>query len=943
MASYATKRVFRSWKLFLALLLGVILASAFFSGISIGSDSVARQALNQLLANAPVDLELSYYGRESTLLSSNLTHGASLALSVGGVTGAEVNSLLYSTVQVPSINVSFFAMCSGLFVGSRVYNGITGWTGSLGINETLVSADSTLSSRVHIGDVIVLNMTQGGYFDDNYIDLALSVRLTVVGLVTLTDEAFQIATLGNGGYFPTPFGGTPQIIGETASSQRESLCLVGWDTISRLIDASAASGYGGPLQARVSVFLDRAILLDPWDIAKSLEAVSRVSSQISNKVVPLGFSAYDRLSDTLRSFQNTANNLRFSTIITALPIFFVAWYMASTVSNVSFNLRRREIGLLLSKGSTKWQLMRIFMSEAFLIGAAGGVMGVGLSYALSPLFAQLGGEISGPRVVLGMDTLLMTVFFAVAITIVSIFQPARKATAMDPVGAMREYVYVEEVRPYRRLLPMVAFVLGTFKIVILLLGVNIQQSMMSLATGSNMFLSIMLGILYLLDSVLNYIGPLLFFWGVTKVFIQGSVLFQKLSTWLMRGILGDLGSLATRNIQRNPGRTASIAFLIALIIGYTISVNGALASEQDYTKRQIYYNVGSYQVHIDPSSATAVPESVARVENISGVSFTSVEYGFYGESTSGYVTLKAVDATEWPDLGYYEEEWFIGETSKNAFLRLAEDNESIILDRGLGKYLGLELGDRIVLWFGDESSVYDLKLVGFYGSEQSPQQYYYPLRDAGGLSYSGYYSSYVSEEFYRMVSGKVYSSPRILVALKPGTDGHRVVEEIRGLDPSVGTVAYVDEIVETQQNSAELTGVINIQRLGIAFAVVAASIGTCLVTIVSLSERRKEISLISVRGASYRQLLLILLSETFPVVVFALLLGSTVGFIILRGNVMSTNVSIIALVKKRIILSTGFLSMLSSGYILIFTSLMIPVFLVSRRYMSRLGDAIRQR
>jgi ABC-type antimicrobial peptide transport system permease subunit len=183
----------------------------------------------------------------------------------------------------------------------------------------------------------------------------------------------------------------------------------------------------------------------------------------------------------------------------------------------------------------------------------------------------------------------------------------------------------------------------------------------------------------------------------------------------------------------------------------------------------------------------------------------------------------------------------------------------------------------------------------------------------------------------------------MLVALESGVDGHSVVEEIRSLDPSVGTVSYVDEILETQQNSAELTGVIYIQQLGIVFAVVAASIGTCLVTIVSLSERRKEISLLSVRGASHRQLLLTLLSETFAVVVFALLLGSAVGFIILRGNVMSTNISIFSPVKKRIILSGGFLTMVSSGYILIFTSLMIPVFLVSRRYMSSLGDALRQR
>jgi len=325
MVSYAAKRILRSWKLFLALLLGVILASAFFSGISIGSDSMARQALNQLLANAPVDLELHYYGMGSTQLSEDLTECASLASSVVGVSGAEVNSMIYSTGEVAGTNGSFSFLCSGIPEGSRVIDGMTGWTGSLGINETLVSADSALFSILHVGDVIVLNITQEGYYDGEYIELGFSVRLSVRGFVTLTDEAYQIATLSSGGGIVYPsFRGTPQIPGVTGSSQRENLCLVGWDTISGLMDASAASPIGGPFQAAVSVFLDRSALLDPWDFAKSAESVSRVSSQVSNKVVPLGFSVYDRLSSILSSYQYTANNLKFSTIVTALPIFFVA-------------------------------------------------------------------------------------------------------------------------------------------------------------------------------------------------------------------------------------------------------------------------------------------------------------------------------------------------------------------------------------------------------------------------------------------------------------------------------------------------------------------------------------------------------------------------------------------------------------------------------------------
>ena len=86
--SYAFNRVQRSWTLFLALLLGVVLASAFFAGINVGADSMAKRALDQRLSATPVDLTLRYYGwdREHPVPSSdNLTSVVGLASSVAGV------------------------------------------------------------------------------------------------------------------------------------------------------------------------------------------------------------------------------------------------------------------------------------------------------------------------------------------------------------------------------------------------------------------------------------------------------------------------------------------------------------------------------------------------------------------------------------------------------------------------------------------------------------------------------------------------------------------------------------------------------------------------------------------------------------------------------------------------------------------------------------------
>ncbi len=66
MLSYALKRVLRSFGLFAALLLGIVVASSFFAGINIGADTTAKAALTQQLNNVPVDIVI---GSSSTLNS----------------------------------------------------------------------------------------------------------------------------------------------------------------------------------------------------------------------------------------------------------------------------------------------------------------------------------------------------------------------------------------------------------------------------------------------------------------------------------------------------------------------------------------------------------------------------------------------------------------------------------------------------------------------------------------------------------------------------------------------------------------------------------------------------------------------------------------------------------------------------------------------------------
>jgi ABC-type antimicrobial peptide transport system permease subunit len=961
--SYAVKRVIRSWQLFIALLLGLLLASTFFAGVNIGADTTAKQALDQQLSQVFVDIVVSpsYGGRvmsptppnegkRGLLSSEKATRIAHEIYEIEDVVDTEVISRTYSSTQPPRSNETSFFTLVGISNTSHVYDGWAGEVPTFGENETYVWIGSKDAGKLKIGDVLQFNLSiyvypQSEGLPREPIDVTepinIPLNLTVAGFVELDEQALFIAK-GQYSQFVAPLFGPGQIVTTTTRIVQTNVLILDWEeTFSALLDAVyavAPSWEASPINTEILVYIDREALISPWDISTSINNVNTLTSKVEAKLVGTDLSAINRLETVLSMYQFMVLIMRFIFVIIAIPVFFVAWYMGMTVSDVSFNLRRREIGLLLTKGFSRGQLLRIFLSEALLVGLVAGVIGIALSYLLNPIFVGIGGGQFEGTPVIGQGTIIVTVVFSVILTFLSVFQPARRASKLQAVDALREYMYVQEVKPYKRTVPMVAFVLGLYKMIILLLGVNVSVQVMRTAFRSGNILIMIFGaIATFIDGILTYIGPLLFFWGFTKIFIRGSLGFQKLTAKAAR-FLGDLGELATRSVQRNPARAASTAFLIALIIGYTFQVTGSLATEQDYTVRQIYYSVGA-DVSVSLDSATSISAVINKINGIPGVSFTTVEYAFSANSGVGYINLRAVNPSEWLDIAYHENEWFTGSDVETAFQSLATDNDTIILERDVAKILNLEMGNTITVDFGKTTK--KLRIVGFFAFE-SPEITIPGVPTDMQFGYLRFWS-YVSDALYKTVSDEgSRASAKILVKLENGADGKEVADRIRELEePSISDVYSVAEQLEQRQSNAIYNGMLNIQRLGVVFAILAASVGTALVTLVSLKERGKEATLMSVRGLSFKQLIVMLLTENLAIVTFAVVLGAVSGLIIVRGNVAASNAFATSLVSRRVVFPLDALLTNFSSILLVFASTIIPVVVMARRYVSKLERMVR--
>jgi len=100
---------------------------------------------------------------------------------------------------------------------------------------------------------------------------------------------------------------------------------------------------------------------------------------------------------------------------------------------VSVTERTREIGLRLAIGARGRDVLLQFLVEAVVLSLLGGTIGIGLGYGLSRGLTQF---LQWPTFV-SPDAVAISFGFAAAIGIFFGFYPARKASALDPIEALR--------------------------------------------------------------------------------------------------------------------------------------------------------------------------------------------------------------------------------------------------------------------------------------------------------------------------------------------------------------------------------------------------------------------------------------------------------------------------------------------------------------------------
>jgi putative ABC transport system permease protein len=234
-----------------------------------------------------------------------------------------------------------------------------------------------------------------------------------------------------------------------------------------------------------------------------------------------------------------------------IALFVGAFVIANSLS-ITIAQRTREFATLRTIGASRRQILRSVLLESLVIGALASVtglfLGLGLAKLLFWIFEQAGFTLPNTGLLFKPRTVIVSLLVGILVTMIASLRPARRATRVPPIAAVREGATLPPGR-FARFRPVGSALLAVLGFLLLAYGLFGAHG-----TGK----------------VLLFMGV-----GAVVVFV-GVALF---SAQLIRpiaaliGVPGDRlagapGVLARENATRNPQRTGANAG--ALMIGITL-------------------------------------------------------------------------------------------------------------------------------------------------------------------------------------------------------------------------------------------------------------------------------------------------------------------------------------------------------------------------------------
>lgn len=502
--------------------------------------------------------------------------------------------------------------------------------------------------------------------------------------------------------------------------------------------------------------------------------------------------------------------------------------------------RRRDIGMLRAVGARRKSVMRIVLYEGLILAGFGTVAGIllgfGFAYGAKAGLASMMENFMGQP--LGslhftLSTFIVSILFGMGVPLASIILPARSASAITPLEAMRPATIAQEEAVIR-----IRTIIG---------AVSLGLGVAGLVSGYFPLMAI--GILLFLLA-LGLLGPLLIR-PITTFFSRALVL-----------VFGQEGGLAAGNISRQPRRAAITATSLMISLAILVGLGGMLASVYggalrylDATFRTDYLMMSGLIVTNDTMGAgSELMQTAKRVPGVEDVT-TMRQIDLLDENNAGFriVGIDPLKYEEMSGLSFHK-----GNASVYAQMK---DGSTVIVNGRYASQFGIEVGDV-------------LTLAGDHGPLQVKV-------GAVGLDYLNVKlpTIYMDQTSLTREYG-VRNDVFVLVNAKPGANRKQLEEDLQTVARSFPGFGIISR--EELRNSQEKVARGGTIGMSIVLSLLAAPslLGLANALSVNVIERTREIGMLRAIGARRSQVKRMVVAESLLLSLMGIALGVISGILL---------------------------------------------------------------
>jgi putative ABC transport system permease protein len=512
--------------------------------------------------------------------------------------------------------------------------------------------------------------------------------------------------------------------------------------------------------------------------------------------------------------------------------------------------RRRDIGMLRALGARRSTITGMIVIEGLLQGLIGSAVGLLLGYLFGagiimlvrrPIEAFI--HLNMGRPIVSPTLIVTSILIGVGITVLSGLIPARNASQVTPMDALRPSQTEMEFK--RRIGP--GFIAG-----LVMLG----GALLALASG-NMGLISLGGILFLLGLILAapaILRPIAFMFGRLTALI-----YARQGT----------GDLAQGNLTRQPARVTITASATMIGLAIIVALGGMSTSLSGMIKSTLHKSLGSDYLFVPPSISVwssdmgAGSEFADRLKAIPGVGDITTLRFSNSQLNGQAVSLLGIDPVTYPIVSGLD----FKQGNESAYVALAK-GRNMIVNGAFIAATKVKVGDTVTL------------------ATPKGQQAYTIVALATDLLDAKVVTGFVSQANLAADFGRS-DDVFLQLNLKPGVkvaDVDKQVKTVAADYPQFTVIAgkgYIDQMEKL------INAIFAGMYFLLAFLALPSLIAMLNTLAINVLERKREIGMIRAVGATRKQVHRMVVAEALLLAcvgtAFGILSGMYLGYVIVRA------------------------------------------------------------